>query len=125
MTLQGQQVHPPPSMDTERSGANSPSAFTKKKKKFGNMSLSKQARKRTIQESWEEKCFCYAQDDNVRWLLYSKVQKGIHKWNIRRNYHTVFCSKSAADAANLSFSHYGMCIAGCVVRRHREATLST
>ena len=35
MTLQGQQVHPPPSMPppsvhTERSGANSPSVFTPK-----------------------------------------------------------------------------------------------
>ena len=67
-----------------------------------NMSLSKQARKRTFQESWEEKYFCSAQDDNVRCLLCSKVQKGAHKWNIKRHYDTVLCSKSAAGAANLS-----------------------
>ena len=67
-----------------------------------NMSLSKQARQGTFQESWEEKYFCCAQDDNVRCLLCSKVQKGTHKWNIKRHYDTVLCSKSAAVAANLS-----------------------
>ena len=67
-----------------------------------NMSLSKQARKRVFQESWEEKYFCCAQDDNVRCLLCSIVQKGTHKWNIKRHYDTVLCTKTAADAANLS-----------------------
>ena len=67
-----------------------------------NMFLSKQAWKRTFQESWEEKYFCCAQDDNVRCLLCSKVQKGTHKWNIKRHYDTVLCSKFTADAANLS-----------------------
>ena len=92
-----------------------------------NMSLSKQARKRAFQESWEEKYFCCAQDDNVRCLLCSIVQKGTHKWNIKRHYDTVLCSKSAPDAANLvyPFSHYATRIAGCVVRHHCEATLST
>ena len=52
------------------------------------MSLSKQARKRNFQESWEEKYFCYAQDDNVRCLLCSKVQKDTHKWNNKRHYDT-------------------------------------
>ena len=66
-----------------------------------NMSLSKQARKPTFQESWE-KYFCCAQDDNVRCLLCSIVQKGTHKWNIKWHYDTVLCSKSAADASNLS-----------------------
>ena len=66
------------------------------------MSLLKQARKRTFQESWEEKYFCCAQDDNVICLLCSIVQKDTHKWNIKRHYDTVLCSKSAADAANLS-----------------------
>ena len=66
------------------------------------MYLSKQEMKRTFQESWEEKYFCCAQDDNVRCLLCSIVQEGTHKWNIKRHYDTVLCSKSAADAANLS-----------------------
>ena len=39
---------------------------------------------------------------NVRCLLCSIVQKGTHKWNIKRHYDTVLCSMSAADAANLS-----------------------
>ena len=39
---------------------------------------------------------------HVRCLLYTIVQKGTHKWNIKRHYDTVLCSKSAADAANLS-----------------------
>ena len=78
-----------------------------------NMSLSKQARKHTFQESWEEKYFCCTQDDNIRCLLCSIVQKGTHKWNIKRYYDTVLCSKSAADAANLSIFtsrhvHYGL-----------------
>ena len=85
MTLQGQQVHPPPSMPsptehTELSGANSLSVFTSKPVS------SKQARKRTFQESWEEKYFCCAQDDSVRCLLCLIVQKGTHKWNIKRHY---------------------------------------
>ena len=69
---------------------------------LGSMFLSKQTRKRTFQESWEKKYFCCAQDDNVRCLLCSKVQKVTHKWNIKVHYDTVLCSKSAADAANLS-----------------------
>ena len=40
--------------------------------------------------------------DRVRCLLCSIVQKGAHKWNIKWHYDTVLCSKSAADAANLS-----------------------
>ena len=67
-----------------------------------NMSQSKQERKRTFQESWEEKYFCCAQDDNVRCLLCSIVQNGTHKWNIKWQYDSVLCSKSATDAANLS-----------------------
>ena len=91
-----------------------------------DMSLSKQARKRIFQESCEEKYFCCTQDDNVRCLLCSKVKKGTHKWNFKRHYDTVLCSKSAADAATTyPFSHYVICIVGCVVPRHREATLST
>ena len=57
---------------------------------------------RTFQELWEEKYFCCTQDDNVRYLLCSIVQKGTHKWNMKRYYNTVLCGKSAADAANLS-----------------------
>ena len=87
-----------------------------------NMSLSKQARNRTFQEWWEEKYFCCAQDDNVRCFLRSIVQKGTHKRNIKRDYDTVLCSKSAADAANLSI--FTLPHVHCVVRRHLEATLS-
>ena len=58
--------------------------------------------KRTFQESWEENYFCCAQDDNVRCLLCSIVQKGTHKWIIKRHYDTVLCSKSNTDAANRS-----------------------
>ena len=83
-----------------------------------NMSLSKQARvagwKHTFQESWEEKYFCCAQDDNVRCLLCSKVRKGTHKWNIKRHYDTVLWSKSAADAANLS--NFTLCHEHCGLR---------
>ena len=101
MTLQGQQVHPPPSMPsppvyTERSGANSPT-FTWK-----HVSVKSGNGKRTFQESREEKYFCCAQDDNVRCLLCSIVKKGTHKWNIKRHCDTVLCSKYAAEAANLS-----------------------
>ena len=67
-----------------------------------NLFLTKQARKRTFQESWEEKYFCCAQHDNVRGLLCSIAQKGTHKWKTKRHYDIVLCSKSAADAANLS-----------------------
>ena len=67
-----------------------------------NMSLSKQARETYISEIVGEKYFCCAQDDNVRCLLCSIVQKGTHKWNIKLHYDTVLCSKSTADAANLS-----------------------
>ena len=81
---------------------------------LGNMSLSKQARKRTFQELWEEKYFCCAQDDNVRCLLSSIVQKGTHKWNIKRYYDTVLHSKSAADAANLSI--FTLCHVHCRLR---------
>ena len=89
---------PSPTEHTERSGANSPNVFTSKhvSVKAGKGTYS------TFQESWEEKYFCCAQDDNVRCLLCSKVEKGTHKWNIKRHYDTVLCSKSAADAANLS-----------------------
>ena len=121
MTLQGQQVHPPPSMPsppvyTEGSGANSPCVFTWK-----HVSVKSGNGKRTFQESWEEKYFCCAQDDNVRWLLCSKVQKGTHKWNIKRHYDTVLCSKSAADAANLSiFTLCALRVALCdvILRPH-------
>ena len=102
MTLLGQQVHPPPSMPppivhSERSGSNSPNVFTSKH-------VSVKARKGTYISRivGGEKYFCCAQDDNVRCLLCSIVKKGTHKCNIKRHYDTVLCSKSAADAANLS-----------------------
>ena len=80
MTLQVQQVHPPPSMPphtvhTERSGANCSSVFTSKH----------------VSVKAGKGC-----------LLCSIVQKGTHKCNIKRHYDTVLYSKSAADAANLS-----------------------
>ena len=43
----------------------------------------------SFQERWEEKYFCWAQDDNVRCLLCSIIHKGTHKWNIKRHYDTV------------------------------------
>ena len=89
---------PSPTEHTERSGANSPSVFTSKH-------VSVKAGKETyisLVGSLNEKYFCCAQDDNVRCLLCSIVQKCTHKWNIKRHYGTVLCSKSAADAANLS-----------------------
>ena len=89
---------------------------------LGNMSLSKQARKRTFQESWEEKYFCCAQDDNVRCLLCSIVQKGTHKCNIMILYSV---ASPPLTLPTYPFSRYVMCIAGCIVRRHRETTLST
>ena len=73
MTLQVQQVQPPPSMPTaytERSGANSPSVFTWKhvsvKAGKGNVHFKNRGRISIF--------FC-AQDDNVRCLLCLKVQK--------------------------------------------------
>ena len=120
MTFQGQQIKPPPSMPSptvhaERSGANSPSVFTWKhvsvKSGKGNVHFKNRGRRSIF--------------DNVRCLLCSIVQKGTRKYNIKPHYDTVLCTKSAADAANLSISHYVSCIAGCVVRRHCEATLST
>ena len=85
-----------------------------------NMSLSKQARKRTFEESWEEKYVCCAQDDNVRCLLSSIVQKDTHKWNIRRYYDIVLCIKSSADAANLHITSCALWVAlwDVIVRLH-------
>ena len=125
MTLQGQQVHsppsiPPPTVHTECSGANSLSLFPSK-----HVSVKEDKGKRTFQESWEEKYFCYAQDDNVRCLLCLKVQKGIHKWNIKRIMIPYSVASPPLTLPTYPFSHYVMCIAGCVVRRHHEATLST
>ena len=101
MTFQGQQVHPFPQCLHLQSILND-QGRTLLAYLLRNMSLSKQVRKRTFQESWEEKYFCCEQDDNVRCLLCSIVQKGTHKWNIKRHCDTALCSKSAADAANLS-----------------------
>ena len=72
MTLQGQQVHPPPSMPpptehTEQSGANSPSVFTSKY-------VSVKAGKETyIPRILGGGYCCCAQDDNVRCLLFKKA----------------------------------------------------
>ena len=101
MTLQGQQVHSPPSIPsptehTERSVANSPSVFTSKH-------VSVRAGKETYitRIVGGEVLLLYTRR-NVRCLLCSIVQKGIHKWNIKRHYDTVLCRKSATDEANLS-----------------------
>ena len=101
MTLQGQKIYPLPQCLHLESILDD-QGRTLLAYLLRNMSLSKQVRKRTFQESWDEKYFCCAQGDNVRCLLFSIVQKGTHKWNIKRHYDTVHCSKSAADAANLS-----------------------
>ena len=90
-----------------------------------NMSLSKQARKCTFQELWEEKYFCCAQDDHVRCLLYSTVQKGTHKWNLSDTMILYSVASPPLILPAYPFSHYIMCIAGCIVRCHCEATLST
>ena len=112
MTLQGQQLHPLPQY-LHLQCIRNVQGWTLLAYLLRNMSLSKQARKRIFKESWEEKYFCCAQDDNVRGLLCSIVQKGTHKWNTKRHYDTVLCSKSAPDAANLSIFilrhvHWGM-----------------
>ena len=89
-----------------------------------NMSLSKQARERTFQELWEEKYFCCAQDDKVRCLLCSKVKKALIN-GTSSDIMIVYCVVSPSLTLPIyPFSHYAMCIAGCVVRRHNEATLS-
>ena len=90
-----------------------------------NMSLSKQARKRTFHESWEEKYCCCAQDDNVACLLCSIVQKAFI--NVTSSDIMILYSVASPPLTLPTYplSHYVMCIAGCVVRRHSEATLST
>ena len=90
-----------------------------------NMSLSRQARKRIFQESWEKYFFFCAQDGNVWNLMCSIVQKPLI--NGTSSDIKILCSVASPllTLPTYPFSHYVMCIAGCVVRRHLEATLST
>ena len=75
---------PPPTVHTERSGANCPSVFTSKHV------FVKAGKEMYISRIVRGEVFCCAQDDNVRCLLCSKVKKkGTHKWNIKPNYDNV------------------------------------
>ena len=123
MTLQGKQVHPPPSMPSLQCILND-QRRTVLAYLLGNMSLSKQARKRTFQESWEEKYFCCSQD-HVRCLLCSIVQKALINGASSDIMILYSVASPPLTLPTYPFSHYVLCIAGCVVRRHREATLST
>ena len=67
-----------------------------------NKSLSKQARETYISRIVGGEVFLLCTRWQCKIFLCSKVQKGTHKWNIKWHYDTVLCSKSAADAANLS-----------------------
>ena len=94
MTLQGQQVFPPPSMPsptvhTERSGANSPSIFTSK-----HVS-SKQARvagrKRIFQESWEDTVRSFVKMTDI-WKS-NLIRKELHHFPFLTSLPQHFCNK--------------------------------
>ena len=91
MTLQ---VQPSPTEHTERSGANSPSVFTSKH-------VSVKAGKGTyISRIVGGEVFLLCTRWECKMFVVLDSSKSTHKW--KRRYDTVLCSKSAADAANLS-----------------------
>ena len=128
MTLQGQQLYPPQCLHLQCILNDQGRTFLAYL--LRNMSLSKQARRRRPYNSrilggevfllctrWQSKMF----------VVLKSLKKDTHKWNIKRHYDTVLCSKSPADAANLSiFSlRHVLCGLRCLTRRNREATFST
>ena len=110
---------PPPAMHTEHSGANSPTVFTSKHVSVqagkGNVHFKNRGRrsifvehKMTIQNVCCARKFKKALINGISsdiMILYSVASPPL-------------------TLPTYLFSHYVMCIAGCVVRRHREATLS-
>ena len=78
------------------------------------MSVSKQARETYNSRIVGGEVFLSCTRWQCKMFVVLDGSKGIHKWNIKRHYDTVLCSKSAADASNLSI--FTLCHVHCGLR---------